>query len=341
MVFHQQRRCFRSLEKWIQKAPYCLMFQANEGNRKHTRLIAGFFDYDFGDLNLNNMSLFFKDDYEKLNDKISDLRKEIDTIQYVIWSPHLTDSWETIDELMKQIQENFKTVRYPTKQGREYAWQGFFELKQKIYVKKNERFEYVSKNHKGTLFDMLGGLEYWGLREGIRQMFFTELNEIKKEVIENSKKLNEVAQHFSSIKNEITSDHKVEIFNKIKEIRESHDEFWGEYKDRSQELYEAKEERKRDYQERQERKEKAKQSLIENIENNKEKLDKAERTLLNQELHRDDLEKKIESAYSNSFRERCEGWLDECNEKISDIESYIDRLKNWIEDGEDRLRKWN
>jgi hypothetical protein len=286
------------------------------------------------------MSAFFPDGYEKLNDKISELQQEVDGLKYTILTSHITDSWETIIDLMNEIQDDFKSVRYPTRQDRENAWQHFFELRQEIYRKKNQRYEDTSKNHKDTLFDMLGGLEYWQLREGLRQMFFTELNVIKAEVIENGKKLNEAGKYFSSVKHEMTGDDKVEVFNKIKEIRESHDEFWGNFKDRSQELNEAKEDRKRDYEERQERKERAKNSLIENIENNREKLEKAERALTKQESHRDDLEEKLESAYSDGFRERCEGWLDECNDKINDIESYIDKLKGWIEDGEDRLRNW-
>jgi len=287
------------------------------------------------------MSAFFRDGYEKLNDKIYELQQEVDGLKYTLLTSHIADSWETIIDLMNEIQEDFKSVRYPTRQDRENAWQRFFELRQEIYRKKNQRYEEVSKNHKDTLFDLLKGLEYWQLREGLRQMFFTELNVIKAEVIENGKKLNEAGKYFSSVKHEMTGDDKVEVFNKIKEIRESHDEFWRNFKDRSQELHEAKEDRKRDYEERQDRKEKAKNSLIENIENNREKLEKAEQALAKQESHRDDLEEKLESAYSESFRERCEGWLDECNEKIRDIESYIDKIKSWIEDGEDRLRNWD
>jgi len=277
------------------------------------------------------MSVFFRDDHEKLNDKISNLQKEVDGLKYSLLTSHIASSWETIMDLMKEIQEDFKTVRYPNKQDRENAWQKFFELRQEIYLKKKQWFEDLSKNHKDSLFDMINNLEYWALREGLRQMFFTELNEIKAEVIENGKKLNEAAKYFSSVKHEMTGDDKQEIFNRIKEIRESHDEFWGIYKSRSQELHEAKEERK----------DSAKNKLIENIENNKEKLEKAERALAHQESHRDELEENLRSAYSDSYRERCEGWLDECREKISDIESYSDKLKGWIEDGEDRLRNWD
>ncbi|MCR8559303.1 hypothetical protein KXD93_16720 [Mucilaginibacter sp. BJC16-A38] len=287
------------------------------------------------------MSTFFREGYEKLNDKISELREEVNGLKYTLLTSHIVNSWETIGDLMKEIQEDFKSVRYPTRQDRDSAWQEFFELRQEIFLKKNQRFEHVSGNHKDMLFDMLGGLEYWQLREGLRQMFFTELNVIKAEVIENGKKLNEAGKYFSSVKHEMTGDDKSTVFNKIKEIRESHDEFWTNFKDRSQELHEAKEDRRKDYEERQERKERAKNSLIENIENNREKLEKAEHALAKQELHRDDLEEKLESAYSDSFRERCDGWLDECKEKISDIESYIDKLKSWIYDGEDRLRNWD
>jgi len=287
---------------------------------------------------IQTMSLFFKEDYEKLDYKLTELEKEFKGLSHHLFDYHVTKAWETIFELMNEIQGDFKTVRYPKIQSREEAWQSFFSLRQDIYTKKNERYEEISKSHSDTLFNMLRGLEYWQLREGLRQMLFTELKEIKTEVIENGKKLNEVGQHFSSIKHEMTKDHKSEVFNRIKEIRESHDEFWGIYKDRSQELYEAKEDRKRDFEDR---KDKAKESIINNIKNNVEKLEKAEVALRKQEMHKEDLEDQIASAYSTKFREIREEWLSECNNKISDIESHIARLKSWIEDGENRLRNWD
>jgi hypothetical protein len=118
-----------------------------------------------------------------LDNKISELQRKVDGLPYILYIPHLDKTWETIMDLMKEIQDDFKTVRYPTRQNREEAWQQFFELRQKIYTKKNKRFEYISKNHKDELHRMLGGLEYWALREELRQMVFTELSAIKAEVI--------------------------------------------------------------------------------------------------------------------------------------------------------------
>jgi len=286
------------------------------------------------------MSAFFPEDYEKLDSKIAELQEELDGLKYTLLTSHVSQTWDTIFDLMKQIQDDFRTVKYPKRQSREDAWQRFFQLRQDAYDKRNERFERVSRERKDEIFDMMKHLEYWRLREGLREMFFTELNTIRIEVIENGRKLNEVGKYFSSVKHQMTADDKVEVFTRIKEIRESHDDFWEVYKDRSRELNEAKDERKRDYEERRERSERAKDSLVENIENNREKLEKAEQALAKQESHKDDLEDKIRNAYSDSYRERHEGWLEECENTISDIESRIDRLKDWIREGEDKLRNW-
>jgi DNA repair exonuclease SbcCD ATPase subunit len=284
------------------------------------------------------MSSFFKKEYEQLDEKISELEKKLNGLKYNLWEPHIRQDWEEIFELMKEIQEDFNSTHYPTKQLRESAWSSFCETRNEAYEKKRERNERVSDQHKDNLLDKLGGLEYWTFRDGLRLMFFTELNELKAEVIEKGRKTTAIANEFSALKREMNRDDKDEVFNRIKEIRDSHDEFFEQYNFRSSELREEREEKQREYQERSQL---AKDKVLENTELNREKLEKAEDALERMERAKSDLEDKIDKAYSDNYRERHQEWLDELEDKIADKERYIQRLKEWIEEGEDKLRNWN
>ena len=287
-----------------------------------------------------------KKEFEDLNTKIEQLGQDIDLACSMI-AIHREKQWEAIFELMKEIKEDFAKVRYPNKAERDRAWQVFFDLRQDAHEKRQSQFQYKSREHHDELLNMLGGLDYWPLRDGLEIAFVKSLREMKDEMTERGQKVTEAGRHFKSVKHEMIGEHKAEIHNKIIEIRESHEIFWDHYKVKKAELTElweerqrVKEQRKRDFEERQERKELAKRNLELNIENNKERLEKAENALSKMQSHREELQDKLDSAYNDNFRERCEGWIDELDTKIDDVENQIKRLERWIEEGEDRLRNW-
>ena len=56
---------------------------------------------------------------------------------------------------------------------------------------------------------------------------------------------------------------------------------------------------------------------------------------------RDDLQEKIYDSYSDNWKSKAEGWLDEFNDKIRSIEDQIDRIEKWIEEDKEKLRNWN
>ena len=49
------------------------------------------------------------------------------------------------------------------------------------------------------------------------------------------------------------------------------------------------------------------------------------------------VEEMRDTIWSDSYRDHVDGWIDEKNERISDIQSTIDRIKGWIEEMEAKL----
>lgn len=67
------------------------------------------------------------------------------------------------------------------------------------------------------------------------------------------------------------------------------------------------------------------------------KLSKAESALEHQQSHLSDLRSQYYSAWSDSFKERCSGWIDECEARIESIKEHIDRIEGWIREERSKI----
>lgn len=279
-------------------------------------------------------------DYRDLNSKLSDLQHQYSIMTCIIESDY--EEWERAFELILEIQDAFRIIRYPVKTDRDNAWQEFYSLRNKCYEERRKDFKRRSDKHYDELWDMLRGLDYSPLADFVASVVsFNALRVTKEKMRERGRELNDVRKQFSSVKNEMIVEHKTKIHERIIEVSESHDIFWGEVKDREGEFQEIREEKKRDWEERQERKRAAKIRVEENLQKNKDKLEKAEEALSRFEITQSNLESKISSAYSDSYRERHEEWLDEINEKIDSVKEQIERLEAWIKEDEEKLENWD
>lgn len=283
-------------------------------------------------------SMFWETSHKDLDRKINDLESKVAS-SITFWGNYDRDKINDAIELAKEIQADFKKkIRYPSKIERDEAWQRFFNLREKAYQIKHQAIEDLSNEHYKEINGYLIDADYSKLGDVILTVLTIGLLSITKEdMIWKGKQLREAGQLFKQYKYEMTKDHKAEIHERIVSIREDHDNYWQVYRDYQEEKQKIYEEKKQAWEERQTRREQAKERIEANIEKNRENLRKAEEALERQKQRRSDLEDQISSAWSDSFRERAEGWLDECNNKISDIEDSIDRLEGWIREGEDKL----
>lgn len=285
--------------------------------------------------------MFWKTTHDDLNSKISKLDSKISASQS-IFGNYLPHQWNEVFDLIKEIQEDFKkNIRYPTKAERDEAWQKFFDLRNDAYRIRREQQEEKSQRHYNEIEGYLRDAYWNGLEDEIGDMFtFGLMRTTKEDMKWKGQKLREAGNLLTKYKHEMIRDHKAEIHERIVLIRENHDVFWNRYKDYQQKKQQIYEQKKQAWEEGQVRRQNAKERIEANIEKNEESLRKAENALDRQKQHRSKLEDDISSAYSDSFRERAEGWLDECNDKISDIEDSIEKLESWIQEGRERLNSF-
>lgn len=275
--------------------------------------------------------MFWDTTHEDLDKKIRQLESRIDSTRG-LFTGTTRDDWTPVFDLMKEIQADFNNkVKYPSKEERQHAWERFCELRSEAHEKSRERNAERSDYRMIEIRRELQGADWDALMDEIGDIVTLYTAPTTREIMkEKGRHLHEAGQLLSQYKNEMTREHKDEVFERIKEIREQHDIFWGRYKE-----YQA--ERQRQFEEKREN---ARERIEANLEKNKEQLRKAQEALERQKDHRRDLEDQISSAWSDDFRDRAEGWLDEANDKIADIEASIDRIEGWIEEGRSKLNSF-
>lgn len=289
------------------------------------------------------MFKLLKEDWENLNSDISNLESKISFASGMFRS-YNRERWEEIFDLCKEIQKKFKHVRYPTKKDQNIAWQRFFDLRNSAYSEKNTQFEALSSNRKGEINNLLRDVDYdWFSDILIGQIL--SLGFLKTKVDDMKwagKKLKEAGTYFKSVKYDMTREDKSYIHDRLVKIRSNHDLFWSRYKDSTEKEYQQKrEEKNREWEEKREKSLQIRQRIENNISNNKSKLYKAQDALERIRGKRRDLKDKIEDSYSDNWKSKAEGWLEEFDDKIDDIEESIERLEQWIYNDQDRLDNWN
>ncbi len=278
--------------------------------------------------------MFWDTTHDDLDKKIRQLENLISSTWGLTGTTR--DEWEPVFSLMKEIQADFdKKVKYPTKEQRETAWQTFCALRSEAHEKSRKRNKERSDFRMIEINRELRAADWDAMMDNLGDMItFYTMQTTKEDMKEKGRHLHQAGQLLGQYKHEMAAEHKQEVFERIKQIREQHDIFWGRVREANEEKQRIWEQKQRDFEQR---KDHARASIERNLEKNREQLRKAEDALERQKAHRRDLEDKISSAYSDSFRDRAEGWLDEANDKIADIEQSIERIEGWIDEGRSKL----
>lgn len=293
--------------------------------------------------------VFFNKDWENLDNKIEKLERKIGHTDG-LFSSYNACEFSDIFDLCKEINDDFKNVRYPTMQERSIAWQKFFNLRLKAYKERDRQASSYSSIRKDDIYYMLRGVEYHPIRDGLGKILTLGLSGTTIEEMKwAGRKLNEASAYFKTVKHEMTKEDKSEIYNRLVEIRLSHDKFWSMYKEISQEQYEQRrnekqkawEERQAAWESKKEKSQRIKSRIENNISSNKDKLRKAESALSRLIDNRRNLADKISESYNDDWKSKAEDWLDEMDDKIEDIKSHIERIEGWISEDEDKLNNWN
>ncbi|MFA6089442.1 MAG: hypothetical protein WC755_06265 [Candidatus Woesearchaeota archaeon] len=278
------------------------------------------------------MAGFFNVSSTELISKINTLSSKIDRTQSFFGKASRSE-WNEIFELCKEINEDFKNVKFPVKNERDTAWKNFFNLRDKAYKVRNEQIFDLSKKHYDDLMSQLQSADYNSIGDFLvgKIMSLGLMATTKDEMKIKGSDLKQIGLKFSSVKSEITREHKDSIFKRIIEVRKNHDIFWERYKSYSIEKQKDYEEKNSHY----------KSKIENNIESNIEKRNKAQDALERFKVNRNELQNKIYDSYNDDWKSKAEDWLDDFDNKIRDIDEQIERYEKWIYEDREKLRNWN
>ena len=276
--------------------------------------------------------------------------------------------WKDVWDEIKSVGQAFKESRFPTTQDRQAVWNRFQSIIANVKASQERAREIVeerireSKYHLDQLLsyaeratpsseaaDTLIALCTGGLsiliKEGISAIL-GPFDERRFELQKCNGAMKEVWAYLSRNKGQMFGKDKQEAFEALKKASEAVHEAWDKWKSTRREAIEQYHaEKQAAWEARQAKREAwiAKREawegrMRENISKLEDHLDHLESALDRRQSNLSKLEDMRDSAWSDSYRDRVAEWIGEENDRISDIEKKIDRIKGWISDTEAKLR---
>ncbi len=223
--------------------------------------------------------------------------------------------WKLIWTTAAKIKEGFRGVRYPTPKERQQAWERFVQIRteaSKLAQDERDSRRATSERFRG---EILGQIE--SARPAT--LFGFDPPDVE-EMKGLGRTLSEAGRMLSAHKGEMLAEHKRECFDRIQEIRQSHDWWWEQLG-----------------RERQGRRAEREARIRANLERNRERYRKAADALERCRERADELRSQIAAAWNPTWAERAEQWLWELEAKCADIEASLRQIEGWIEEDEERL----
>lgn len=273
-------------------------------------------------------------DSERLDSLIHDFERMVRSAisQYSVREGHYiasvtTRDWGPFFARAKEIQEGFNSrVRYPSKRERDEAWIRFNDLRTQVYEHANKQrsdFRADSEALRDQILNSLHSSEYNYVADAA---FFFLPETTVEDMKLKGEELKKASQMLSSNKHRMLKEHKDECFARILEVRQTHDVFWGQYKQHLATKRGEAEQRRSEVADR----------VRSNIRANAERLEKALDAHARVRANLESNLEKLESARSVEFAARVAEWIAEDKEKLRSIAESIERLEEWI--GEDKAR---
>lgn len=276
--------------------------------------------------------------------------------------------WKDVWGEIKSVGQAFKGSMFPTAQDRQAAWNRFQSIvarvkacqeraRQEIDLRVRESEHHLEQIHsyawKATpssesadaiIAIATGGLSVF-VKAGI-EAILGPFDERKLELQKCSEVMKEGWTYLSQNKSQMFGNDKQEAFEALKKASEALHEAWDKWKSARREAIEQYHAEKQAAWEARQAKREAwiakkeawEERMRENISKLEDRLDRLESALEGRQSNLSKLEDMRDSAWSDSYRDRVEEWIDEENDRISDIERKIDQIKGWISDMEAKLR---
>lgn len=289
-------------------------------------------------------------DYSALDQLIDLLESEVEAIE------PLHTRWKPLWDSIRTIGAAFKETHYPTRAEKDQAWQRFQGLVEKVKQTQNlerqqrERLESTSEHWKDEIMVLASeATPPSSFEEGVYAVTFgivetavkgvvdallpgPQIDETREMLLHCSERLREGWALLSEHKVEMLGRHKKQAFDALSNAQSKLNEAWERWRDAKDRAWAAYHEHKR------EKREAFEDRVRANIEKLQQRLDRLSDVLSHKESHLDDLRDKLASAWSDEFKDRVEGWIDEEENAIHDIRGKIDQIEGWMEEERSKLR---
>jgi hypothetical protein len=214
----------------------------------------------------------------------------------------------------KQITALFKELKPLARSDRDLLWNQFNILCGEAREKQKAEYgslESLSKGHFDEIMQLVETAKIPPESPG------QEIHDL----VERGQALNKASECLGKFKHEMIAKHKKTCFDRIQEIRKTHDAAWGP----------VRVEKPRQQVETESR-------IRKNIEANYERLKKARNALENFQIGRGHIRTFLTTAKDPEKLEKAKARLAETEDRIHDIEDGILQLEKWIAEDERRLR---
>ena len=229
----------------------------------------------------------------------------------------MSRDWKKVWSLSKEIQESFKSIRYPTREQRQAAWERFQALRSEAaQAEEDERKQCVrrSADHRAHIIRLANlGTPKW--HDNFFLLTFDDLKAFGAE-------LKKAGEYLSEYKLEMIAEHKNECFAAIRSAREELNAWFEKVKA-------ARTQRAQEW--------KARAQL--RIEKNRARYAEKAAALQRMESKAQELRRNIATAWNQGYIERASGWLLELEEKINNLKNFLREIENWIEEDKSKLAR--
>lgn len=276
--------------------------------------------------------------------------------------------WKDVWGKIKSVGQAFKESRFPTAQDRQAAWDRFQSIIANVKAcqerarKKFEERVRESKYHleqilsyaeratpSSELADALLAICTGGLSVLIKaglDAILGPFDDRKFELQKCRETMKEGWAYLSQNKGQMFGRDKQEAFEALRKASKALHEAWDRWKSARREAIEQYHaEKHAAWKARQAKretwiakKEAWEERMRENISKLEDRLDRLESVLERRQSNLSKLKDMRDSAWSDSYRDRVEEWIDDENDRINDIERKIDQIKKWISDMKAKLR---
>jgi hypothetical protein len=272
--------------------------------------------------------------HNALNERIAAFETVINRLSAntVLPAPEL---WEGLWTEQSNIMNDFRTVKYPSREEKDMAWEIFNGVRELFKLQQQE----ISAKEVEKMAAALQPLRYDKTKEDLLANPSFDIIKGSSEIVKNRQKgLAEVVETFKNVKYLMTKDDKGVLVALLDATRTSQQTFWDEQQVVYLALREAKDkeyaEKHNDYLRKQQN---FKERLATNIKNNEERLQKALHYKANVQEQIIKHNEKLSEDIGDIFRERVTAWKAETEKKLQDVLLQITKYEQYIAEDQEKL----